>query len=283
MLKMVGKRQSHRIVATGTDKVLFGIAMPSDSVVTSVQAEVHLTTREADVKSFENVCMWGCEGYVIPVDDPDTTEGYEALWDRYVPKDTDVEAIDLDTAAEDATPFLEPGEPDWTQVLDVGLRPRRVFRRQGLVSVVHPRAVLAFHDPNTPFAALWQPADFFRIRVNRPIRVSKPSMMLFALASPALDDTTTTLPITPAENEWSRTRYMGEVLRLAIMDLIGLTEAGATTPWEEATDLLLKHLLPDVVEETAGVMGSVSWDATTMATFHQMVPGTLGKNTLRMQ
>ena len=51
---------------------------------------------------------------------------------------------------------------------------------------------------------------------------------------------------TISENEWSRYKYMQETLSYAMQHSIGLTEAGAETPWVDAANLLAKVLEPDV-------------------------------------
>ena len=46
---------------------------------------------------------------------------------------------------------------------------------------------------------------------------------------------------------------MRNTLERAILHQMGVFEAGAETPWEEASSLLRQHLNPDVFEGTAGL------------------------------
>ena len=54
-----------------------------------------------------------------------------------------------------------------------------------------------------------------------------------------------------------------------------VTEAGAETPWEEATRLLQKHLEPDPFEETAGEWSGTNWDYTARCIMDHSVVGRL--------
>ncbi len=68
-------------------------------------------------------------------------------------------------------------------------------------------------------------------------------------------------------------KYIDHVLEMAMMDLLGLTEAGAETPWEEASDLLRAYLDPSLLEPNAGTFVGTSWGAFGELTFDVVVPG----------
>lgn len=234
MLRMMAHRKSQTRITTGTDRVLFGLSLPQDTVVHRISGVVDI--KSAQLMGHNDASYYAMRGYVLPVIDPDSTLNYDTLWDQYVPKEIDSQVFDLDTAAIDTTPFFEPGEADWTNLLDVGLRPRRVFDRKRLLTMRD--SVFQYQDNQTPFGIEYMPGDRFSLDVRSKIRVRQPSILVFGLASLSLDDTTATVGSTLTENKWSQVKYMGHVLERAMMDFIGLTEAGATTPWEEATDLL---------------------------------------------
>ena len=99
-------------------------------------------------------------------------------------------------------------------------------------------SMMRWPDATTPFAPLWRAGEVFRIRIRRKLRVRQPSVLVLGLASPNLDDTTSVAQKAATEPELAQTKYIGHVLERALLHLFGLTEAGAETPWEEATSLL---------------------------------------------
>ena len=122
------------------------------------------------------------------------------------------------------------------------------------------------------------PSAVVNIRVRKNYAIQNPSVLVFSLASPDLLDTTGDLEVAAAENEWPRLKYMEIVLEQALIKFMGLVEAGAETPWEEAASLLRKHLEPDVFEENAGSWASQSWYCFVDAVIDHSVEGTMGKH-----
>ncbi len=84
------------------------------------------------------------------------------------------------------------------------------------------------------------------------MRVSQPSILAFAVGVPLLDDTTGSNETILSEAQWSQVKYMEHTLERALLHQLGVVEAGAETPWEEASALLRKHLNPDIHESAAG-------------------------------
>lgn len=273
MLRMIARRRSQRNIGANTDQVIFGISLPSDTVVNRVRADVHLVG--GGTEGYLEAFWYGCEGWILPILDPEDNASFDVIWDQLVPKDSDIQTLDLDTGSQDTTPFFEPGEADWAQLFDVGLRPQRIYQRLRLLTYATANKPHTVTD-----AANWTPTDVFRIELNRRFVVRQPSVMLFAVASPGTDDTTSTIETALSETEWSQVKYMEHVLERAQMDLLGLTEGGAETPWEEATNLLQNHLEPDVMEDSAGRFSSITWNAFTDALIDHSVVGRLGKITV---
>ncbi len=257
MFRMLARRRGQVLIEAGVDKVIWGLSLPSDSVVHDIRGDISIFSN-SDVNRNLGT-FYGMEMWVLPVFDPDSSATYQNTFDRLVPKDTDVQAIDLDTTTPDVTPFFEPGETDWSQVLDVGLRPKKLYGRYKMLDISN--AIFVGRDPESPFALEYVPGERVHVRVKAKVRVSQPSVLMLAVASPALDDTVddTDTIAQLIENEWPRVKYARQMLKQAMMDLIGLTEAGAEVPWENATDLLQKHLEPDVREDTASNWASVQF------------------------
>lgn len=220
--------------------------------------------------------MYACGAYLVKVEDPDTAVSYQALWDRHVPKVSDLDTIDLDTAGEDTSPFWHPGEADFDAIFDMGDRPLKLFMRKKMLNFANPgSAGMRFQDAATPFAAQWLGADSFKVKVNRSIRVSSPSVVLIAISSASMDDTTATPHTVLTENEWAQVQYVEATLERALMDQMNLVEAGAETPWENASVLLRKHLAPDVFEETAASFIQDAYNVFTQMDFAHTVPGAM--------
>ncbi len=278
MLQMTARRHFALQVNDGGDQVMFGITLPNGTVVESVQAEVSYACGTlAGVSNLLQLTEAGyvsVEGYVLPLLDPDEATNYDDLWDAQVPKDTDVEAIDLDTAGLDTSSFFEPGEASFANLFDVGLQPVKVFKHQQLLTLdrdavwkgqkINP----ASDDP------VWCPGGSVSIALPRPVRVTQPSALVYAFGVPFMDDTSTTAQRALSENQLPQVQYMENTLERALLHQMGIIEAGAETPWEEASQLLRAHLNPDVYEEVAGAYFTAGEYAVFgQATIVHSVPG----------
>ncbi len=273
MIRMFARRMTKRSVLTGEDRVIIGLSLPSGSRINDINIEMHFA--QSTPLNISNAVMVAVEGWIIPVLDPDAATLLDTIWDNLVPKDTDVEVVDLDTGAADATVFYEPGEPDFSQLLDVGLRPERIYSSSRLLTI-SSGSVATYQDNQTPFLPVWYPGFVQKIRIRKNYGVSQPSVLLFAVGNPSLDDTSGTGMTAAAEAEWGQTKYIGHVLERALLHLFGVTEAGAETPWEEATALLKKHLEPDVFEQFGTELASSTWLITARAVIDHSVEGRLG-------
>lgn len=272
MIRMFAKRTSNQQVDAGSDEVIFGMSLPSGSRINKIDVDVHYVS--ASKNTFDKTLFTAMEMWILPVQDVDEAATYDTIWDQLVPKDTDVETVDLDTQAVDTTPFYEVGEPDWTQMLDVGLRPERLYHWHKMHTMANG-SLLNYTDPNSPFNPLWLSGGFVNVRIRRKLHVRQPSILVLGFASPSLDDTVSTLPTALAENKWGQLKYVGHVMERALLHLFGVTEAGAETPWEEATALLKEHLEPDPYEQSGTSFASQSYQVITQGIVDHSVEGTL--------
>lgn len=280
MLRLIARRSAERLVAIGLDQVLFGISLPSDTVIESIRLEGGVMPDSAGIELASNVTtQYAAEAWVLPIDDPDATADFDDVWDTLVPKDSDVQTLDLDAETADTDVFYEPGETDWQALFDLGLRPERIWHHSKILTINNTRGI-RFIDSQTPFEPKWQPGDEFSYAMNRPVRIAQPSVLLVGVGVPAGDDTTGTVESPLAENEWGRVKYLGDTLKMAMMDVLGITETGAETPWEEATDLLQRHLDPDVGEIDAGFWGATDLKIYGKMVVDHMVTGELGIKTV---
>ncbi len=273
MLRMMARRTSQRDVTAGTDAVIFGISLPGGSRINAIRAQVNMES--PTVTTVNRALLYMCEGWILPVLDPDSAANFDTIWDTLVPKDTDVAVLDLDTGGADTTSMFEPGEIDISAIVDVGLRPERIFQRRRMISFAN-RPLGVHFDTDMK----WRASDTFNINIRKNYSVSQPSVVLFAIGSPILDDTTTSIELQLKESEWSRIKFLRDVLHDATMHWLGLTETGAETPFVDAATLIQQHLEPDVVEQTTGMFGNAAWWVVADAIIDHSVVGEIGSQTV---
>lgn len=267
-----------------TDVVFVGLSLPSDSVIHDIKIRCSVVHADlaagSEMLVAAQVVAYAVEGWILPVMDPDTQVSYDQLWDWLVPKDSDVEVLDLDTGGTDTAPMYEPGEVSLAHVFDVGLLPERVYHRHRILTMAR-NSLLSYQENQTPFSVLWVPGDAFDIHIKKRLRVRQPSCLVFAIGIPTGDDTLATAPTFLSEAQWPQVKYIDHVLERAMLHTLGLVEAGAETPFEEATALLKTHLDPDVYESEDGIF-AIAGDFTISgeAVIDHSVVGDLPKSAI---
>ena len=126
------------------------------------------------------------------------------------------------------------------------------------------------------------PRDVFKIRSRRRMRAEQHAVAMLGLSVPALDDTTTVVWNTDTEAEWMQRKYLEMVLEQAWIDLVGLSETGAESPWVDASILLEEFLEPTVVEEVTAAWTPQALECFTACTWDISVPGRLDVKTLSL-
>lgn len=270
-IRLFGRVMSQRIIPAGSDEVIAAYPLPSGGQLNNVHMNVHVVGAEGF--PYLQAVMYGLSGFVVPIMDPDVSINYQNVWDQLIPKDADQSAgsFDLDTIAVDTTPEFEMGEADWNGVFDLtAMAPKEIYRRRRLLSVVDGAVA---YEPVAAAADTWTPGEHITGKVGRKVRVNTPSAVMFGFSSPSLDETTTTEPLIPLEQEWFMLQYLDQTLQNAFMSIVGMTEAGAESPYEESAAFLAKLIEDDVFEEVAGSFAAQSWTVFTQMTFDITVPG----------
>ncbi len=254
--RMLARRTFERNISAGVDRVLAGIWLPAKTRVASVRG--YSANHVVAPQPIGTASMASIEGWVLPVIDPDATATMEVHWDTHVPKDTFVDVLDLDTVAQDTSPFFEPGEVYWESIFDIGVQPRRLYHHHWMSTFAH-NAVAQNRDPESPFLYEYTPGNTVAFGTG-PFSVMGPSLLVFGGASPNMDRTSTSIALAAlAEEDWGQLQFIDHVLERAQLHLLGLFEAGAETPFEEASALLRSYLDPSVLEETGGVFLPLTW------------------------
>lgn len=280
MLRLIGRRKAQRSLGATGDVALMAISLPSDSRIHSIRFRGGLLPNlEGQELPADEVTTYALEAWMLPIDDPDAAADIDDVWDTLVPKDTDVQTLDLDAETADSSVFYEPGETDWSAVFDVGIRPHRLWHHHRDISINNTLGI-KFIDSQTPFEPKWQPGAEFSFTRNKPLFISQPSILVIGIGLPAGDDTVSVVELPLQENEWPRVKYLGDVMLLALQEVLGLTEATAETPFEEAADLIQRHLDPDVMEETGGFFTATAVKMYGEMTVDHSVVGSMDMQTV---
>lgn len=265
-------------IAIGSDQVIAGVWLPAGSILGDIRGHVSLVSPTEITLSQVVVCS--VEGWILPVDDPDSVATMNALWDSHVPKDTTTFTLDLDEAAADAAPFYEMGSIAWEFLYNVGAAAKRIYHRHDVLSAVDS-VVLTRQDTETPFTEQFFAGKRYAVKVRGGGRITQPSLAVFAVGSPATTTTSATVAVSAlVEHEWGRIKFIDHVLEQALMSSLGLTEVGAETPWDEASDLMKKYLDADMLEANAGTVIPTVWLASGELVFDVIVPGRMRQKVL---
>ncbi len=271
--RMLARRTFQRSITAGADDVLAGVWLPAKTRVNSVRG---YASCRATKQAIGVAAMGAIEGWVLPVDDPDATATMEVHWDTHVPKDTAANVLDLDTVAQDALNFFEPGEVFWEAIFDIGVQPMRVFHHHWM-STAALNSLSVNRDPETPFLYEFIPGKVVRMG-SGPFRVDSPSLLVFGGAAPNMDQTSASAALAAlAEEDWGQIQFIDHVLERAQLHLLGLFEAGAETPFEEASALLRSYLDPLILEETASSFVGINWNMLGEMVVDLSVEGTMPK------
>lgn len=262
---------SHVVVAATTDRVLVAYPLPKGCTLNRIHLRSSVVGPEA--MTIIQACMYGISGFVVPILDPDTPDSVDDIWDFLVPKDIGEGAgvFDLDTSVSDTTPEFNFGEPDMTGIFGVANNePIEIFRRRKLLTVANSVTGL---QVITAASDEYLPTDFFTTTIKKSVRAGRHSFILIGFSSPDASQTDITVKQTIAEAEWVMMTYIETFLENAAQNLLGLVEAGAETPYAEAS-AFVAELIEDVVhEDTAGAFKASAFNIFTQATFDVSVPG----------
>lgn len=272
---------SQKVVPSTLDEVVADYPLPAGCTLQNVALGMKMIGPDDTLVT--SGVMYGVAGYVVPMLDPEGGVAVDTIWDQLVPKDVAEGAgvFDLDTGATDTTPEFNWGEVDWTQVFGVaGNSPVEIFRRRKLITFADV-AVGYFRVDSAP--DLYVPLDRFQTMINRRVRAAKHSYVLFGFSSPDLTQTSATLPTTINEQEWVMMTYMETFLEYAFVNLMGQVEAGAESPYEEASAFVAELLERTALEESSNAFTPVQWLVFTQATFVVDVPGRLKVGTLNSE
>lgn len=266
---------SHADVAAGSDGIIAALAIPAEAQVNRIWFSCDIV---GSSQSVVHAAMYGIDAYLLPVLDPDTEITPDVMWDAQVPKDDSIgsDVVDLDTlpAGADTTPRFEPGDPSISTLVGLTTAPRRLFKRRRLLTFAKRAAGFESASPDT-----FKPAESFSTKLKPRLRVQAPSYLLFGLSSPGTLRTGAAWFTAASAREWMQLRYLQSTVDDMYKQLVGLTEAGAETPYEDAATLL-SNWLQQFVEGTATSFNPIQWTVFTEMTVELMIHGDINRKTL---
>lgn len=267
-------------LVVGADTVIFGVSVPSDSVITGVRGKVHMIGEEINWKK---AALYAVDGYLIGTEDPDTPDSYGEIWDRFVPKAAgwSQNGLEIDTTAQDTLSFYEPGEATLEDIMMLGNLPERVFKHRGFRTVVNNPGGYNFvaSDASTFFPVAEIPLD-----IKKKYGTGKRhSNLIFAGASPLMTDVTTTQKLSVTKEVWAFMKFAGTFLEYAYLALLGEVETGAETPYLDVMQALEEELNPPILEATAGDFDDMVYQVFGAMNVQVTVPGHLNVSSLALQ
>ena len=275
-MRIIRRTIGAQTVTSGIDRVIGNAPLPKGGKVLSVHGELHVIGEES--MPVDEFSAYGFSAHVVPIVDPETSIGLGALWDDVVVKALDptttaaTSVLDMDWATDDTSPEIEPGELDVDDLLNM---------TQGQKELIAPR--LEWISWAKSRQGGWVAAtpdtyvgsDYKTFSSKRKITAEVPSMALIGFSSPSLDDRMIqSADVTMGSAaEWYMAQNMNETLRDMGKMQAGLTEAGAESPYAEASSLIADLVAPSMLDESTTMYRSCAYDVLCVATWLLEFPG----------
>lgn len=253
--------------------------MPPGSKLNNVWLDVSVVA-DGSINIDQSV-MYGLSGFVVDMDDPDTTHSYDYVWDTMIHKDVAEghNILSIDTATPLTEPEFEVGQIDLFQIFGDNMQGNMQIyqRREYLTFAKRP---IAYDPSNDSFHAM----DAFKVHVRGGPRVSRASIAMFGFSSPAMDQSQSysggALGTTPTEQEWIFTMYAEVFLYDMWKHLIGVTPSSSTDPYDAVSAWFAKLIEDKMYETTTGRIIPKDFRVHTKATWDMSVIGKPGKAVL---
>lgn len=269
-MQITSKNHAQRTVATDTDEVIGWMPVPANSRVDQVWFDLNVVTASL---AFSSAVMWGLGGVVVAMDDPASVDSYEDVWDIMVMKDNVyvADVLDLDTADADivSRPQVEAGHGQVHNIFGEELLGNTQFFMQSEIASF-AKSPVGFESatPDT-----FHPAYQRKYHLPIGVRVDRPSVALLGFSAQDLDIEDATMDETPEEAQWIILQFLEDFLQQMWIDIMGLTETGAETPYVDVTTFVAEILEGSLLEDTAGGWGNISWTVHAKTTWQMTVPG----------
>lgn len=197
--------------------------------------------------------MYGCSGFIVDVDDPDSTHTYDDVWDMMINKDVTEghDILSIDTGVLAGSPEFEPGKLDLFEIFGDNLVGNvQIYKRRELLSF--PKRPVSYDTSNDTYF----PMDAFKIHIANGPRVTRPSVAMFGFSCPNMqydqDISGNEVGSTPSEAEWLYTMFAEVFLYDMWKHLIGITGGSTVAPYDAVSAWFAELLEDRIWEEPDG-------------------------------
>jgi len=117
--------------------------------------------------------MYGVAGFVVDMDDPDTTHSYDFMWDSMIQKDVAEghDILSIDTGSASSAVEFEPGELDLYQLFGDNLTGNmQMYQRREVLT--YPKRPIGYDPSNDTFIA----QDAFKVHIRNGPTVKQSSV-----------------------------------------------------------------------------------------------------------
>jgi hypothetical protein len=261
-----------------SDDVIAYVPLPPGTRLNNVWLDVSLQAQSQ--LAIQSACLYGVSGFVVEVDDPDTSVSYDHIWDSMIHKDLaeGYNILSIDTATADTNPEYEPGLIDLFQIFGSNLQGNmQIYQKREILT--YPKKPIGYDPSNDTFIA----SDAFKVHVRNGPTVKSPSVAMFAVSSPGIagiETGTGSLANTPTESEWIFTMYAEVFLYDMWKHLIGMTPSSSTNPFDAVSAWFAKLMEAMVRQYEANDFVASDYKVHTKATWDISVIGKPRKATL---
>lgn len=278
--QIISRQLIQRYVQSNSDQVIAFLPMPPGTRLNNVWLDISLLANSS--VGIAEAVMYGLSGFVVDMDDPDSTVDYDHLWDSMINKDQteSFDILSIDTASETTSPEFDVGKIDLFQIFGTNLIGNiQMYQRRQLLTF--PKRPVGYDPSNDT----WYPMDAFKVHITNGPRVSRPSVAMFGVSAPGMANTqqitSDSLGVTPSEKQWLFTMYAEVFLYDMWKHLIGVTPGATTDPFDDVSAWFAKLLEDSMYEEdSTTTFLPKSFNVWTKATWDMTVIGKPGKATL---
>lgn len=276
-MRMKMDRFASRSVAQATDEALCSWPVPAETTVKGVQGRISCIGTIGQTTTSVN--PYAVNGWFLELPDDLLETAVDTILDAVIPKYSGTLGFDFDEESADAQPGFEPGEIR-NDLLGSNDAPEHIYQRRKYVTFPD---VGSYHVVTEHTAFAYIPRDSFSVSRKGNRRADGNSAVAFQFSSPANDALTTETKLFPnfsgtARSEWIWLRMLDQVLEHAIVEMVGLTDVGAESPYDNLLDLL-EFLISSANSMDGGLYLDNTWVVHMQAT---MDYSTQGKERIRL-
>lgn len=258
-MRVIRKTTAALSVAVGADEVLAWAPLPTGAKLLSVSGEINIVGPES--LAISKFAAYGFSGYVIPVVDPTAALALKTTWDTMVVKNqvptpqAATATIDYEWDIADTNEVIQPGRGTFEGITGMGAeKSKEIFRpRIEWMSFAKRPVGFVAGTPDT-----YQPISHKTMRSQMKITAEEPSYAMLAITNPALTEVEET-PLTDGNvGLWGMGMHLKEMIRDFWRIQAGLIEAGAESPYADATTYIQELVAPDMLDESTTLYGNTA-------------------------